>query len=242
MYWYVYISESPKLILALLIFAGLVGGVFTYCINQMCLRLIPRRLYRTGTALILASALIFVLIFLASMKLFAAKNCILMQLKDNELTGRVVTKGDSKRRWLFNDTVFMELKSEMKSSQNVKTADDKDIELLISAVVAAKDPNKVFYIWRDSPEKPGSREQANTNILNLILEQYMEVISQATLEDLEKDRIRPEDFFEANKNIKSILSKNCLELLDMKLMLRLPDKVLGKIKSTIVIAETKPVN
>ncbi len=239
MYWYVHMFEFEIVfLLVLAVIAGFVGLL----IGTVFWTSKPRKwLYRTGTMFVITVMFILFAIF-ADSTIDVGENTVLMRIKDNEPTGKVLTGDESRGSLLFRTSAFVRLKDEIESNQDVKTADGKDIKLVITAVVAVEDPNKTFYAWRDSEKKPDSYEEANANLLNLISDHYMEVISHSTLEDLEKDRVNPKTFFGVNDSIKSVLKKNGLELLDMKVLFRLPDKVLGEIKSTIVIAETKPVN
>ncbi len=236
MYWYVYMFEFKSVFLLVLAVAvGLIGLLMgtVFCKSG------PRKwLCCIRTALIFIVMLILLVIFV-DYTTDVGENTILMKIKDSELTGEVLTGDENRGLLLFKTAAFMRLKDEIEGNQDVQTADGKGIKLIVTAVVAVEDPNKVFYVWRDSEKRSGSYEEANTNILDLISKQYMEVINHATLEDLEKDRVSPKTFFGVNNSIKSVLKKNGLELLDMKVLLRLPDKVLGEIKSTIVIAETK---
>ena len=50
----------------------------------------------------------------------------------------------------FGKCTSIKSKYKIESNQKVKTADSKDIKLLITAVIAVENPEKVFYAWRDS--------------------------------------------------------------------------------------------
>ena len=243
MYWYVHMFEYGSLLVSpMLVVAAITGIIFFKIINPRCWQhTIKGLLYRVGTTLAIVSMLLL-FAMCVDYATNVGENTILIRIKDNELTGKVATGSENRGLQLFKTSAFMRLKDRIECNQDIKTADGKSIKLLITVVVALENPNKAFYIWRDSEKRPGSHEEANANLLDLISEQYIEVVSHATFEDLVKDRVSPKTFFGVNDSIKSVLKENGLELLDMKVLLRLPDKILGEIKSTIVIAETKPIN
>lgn len=227
MYWYVYIFEgiAAGIILAVVV-VGLVG-VVAFCISTNFWRDKPRKwLYRAGFMLIFVVISLFA-VLLMDITTDVGENIILMKIKNNEPTGKVLTGDENRGLVFFRTDAFMKSKDRIEGNRSIKTADGKDINLLITAVVAVENPNKVFYAWKDSVERPNSSEEANENILDLISEQYMDAMNYTTFEDLEKDCI--------NDGIESVLKKNGLELLDMKVLLRLPDKLLGEIKSTILL-------
>ena len=229
MYWYVKMIESDCFNF---VFVGMLLALATIAVfftvkpkSRWCLAL--RLLYRS---LIAASVLAIFLV--STILLFVAINkvapgFVCLQVKGNELTGKVFEAGESSFWGSLASNARIELEREIEGVRDTNTSDSGKLELEITAVVEAGLQEMVYQIWQASDEKPGSAEKADENLLKLMAGCFGEELKGITLAELEDDSVKLGIFTRGKGSIDAALRENGLVLRYLHVKFRRPAKLLG---------------